>query len=565
MQTRSRFLTFMVLACICFVAVAAVFARPDTLVKMLLLGGIAVAFLIFAVLAAGQVNRLSDAVAGLREYSESVSKGRKPSDTDLEEDEDFGPIISNFLGVEKKTVTTVSDDVQKLIGALNKVAEGNFKKSDLKVSAEYQPILDAINAAAGSVGASIGDINGAVEQIAIGADQASGSGNALKRSIDEQIGAVTELAATSQQISNHVTNTAKNAEEAKMAAVMTSEEISNCSSEMQNMIGAMDEISHSSDEIAKIIKTIEDIAFQTNILALNAAVEAARAGDAGKGFAVVADEVRNLANKSGTAANDTTELIKASLASVEKGTQIVQRTAASLEAVVKHSEKFRTIVEEISEATEDQASSIVRVNSGIASLNESIRSGTDLANENTSACSNLSYEAQSVMQVMGSFSLDDSIIIDREMNYRASFSEEPDYGFTGGYMPDPEPVPEVKPEPAPVPVRKAPKAEPKPESKAEPAPKAEPKLEPKAAPKPAAPKAAPKTEAAAKPAAEKPAAPAPKPAEKKPATSGDRPEMPNRVSAPIPSSADGAVAGLYTANEDVYDDEHIPDDPDPKY
>lgn len=54
---------------------------------------------------------------------------------------------------------------------------------------------------------------------------------------------------------------------------------------------------------------INDIVFQTKLLAFNASVEAARAGDLGKGFAVVAEEVGNLANMSGQASKEITEII----------------------------------------------------------------------------------------------------------------------------------------------------------------------------------------------------------------------------------------------------------------
>ena len=97
------------------------------------------------------------------------------------------------------------------------------------------------------------------------------------------------------------------------------QQIQLCNEQMDSAVLAMEEISQCSSEIENIIKTIEDIAFQTNILALNAAVEAARAGVAGKGFAVVADEVRNLASKSAEAAQNTTALIEKSMRAIANG------------------------------------------------------------------------------------------------------------------------------------------------------------------------------------------------------------------------------------------------------
>lgn len=65
--------------------------------------------------------------------------------------------------------------------------------------------------------------------------------------------------------------------------------------------------------IKKKANIIDEIVFKTQLLSFNASIEAERAGENGRGFSVVAQEIGNLAQTSGSAAADISELIKSSL------------------------------------------------------------------------------------------------------------------------------------------------------------------------------------------------------------------------------------------------------------
>ena len=160
---------------------------------------------------------------------------------------------------------------------------------------------------------------------------------------------------------------------------------------MSEMLEAIKEIETTSQKIEDINKVIEDIAFQTNILALNAAVEAARAGEAGKGFAVVADEVRNLAGKSSEASKQTSELIAAAIAAVNKGTSLADKTSKVLENIVEGVDKVSASINGVAEFNEQQNAAVQQISTAMESVNSAIHSttGTAESQELSSLATNL--------------------------------------------------------------------------------------------------------------------------------------------------------------------------------
>lgn len=316
------------------------------------------------------------------------------------------------LGVLAAQVGRLIHKLQMIIEDENqflaKMAEGDFtvdSTCEEAYTGGFYPLLVSFRGIADKLNDTMLQISQSSSQVAGGADQVSNGAQALAQGAAEQASSVQELAATINEISNKVNQNADNARQASKAAGSVSVKMDVSKEKMQQMTHAMGDISSCSSEIGKIMKIIGDIAFQTNILALNAAVEAARAGTAGKGFAVVADEVRNLANKSTEASENISALIENSLKAVEHGTQIADDTAQSLIQAVNDVNEMTGIIEQISEASSDQADSIAQIMVGIDQISSVVQTNSATAEESAAASEELSSQSQLMKGLVGRFKL----------------------------------------------------------------------------------------------------------------------------------------------------------------
>jgi len=151
-------------------------------------------------------------------------------------------------------------------------------------------------------------------------------------------------------------------------------------------------------QIADKIAIIEEIARQTNLLALNAAIEAARAGEHGKGFAVVAAEVRKLAERSGMAAAEISELSASSV-------DIAEQAGKMLEKMVPDITRTAELVLEISTASHEQTTGSSQIKNAILELDRVVQQNSAESEELAASSEELAGHAAQLQQVIGFFRL----------------------------------------------------------------------------------------------------------------------------------------------------------------
>ena len=228
--------------------------------------------------------------------------------------------------------------------------------------------------------------------------QISDSSQSLAEGSTEQASSLEETSASMEEMASVTKQNANNAEEAAKLVDVCSAAADNGNKAVGEITDSMEDINKSSKEIAEITKVIDGIAFQTNLLALNAAVEAARAGEHGKGFAVVAEEVRNLAQRSATAAKDTTSLIDDCVSKAVNGVSIASKGREALQEIVTNVKKVTDLTKEIANASVEQSSGIDQVGKAIQQMDQVTQSTAANAEEAASASEELSAQAQTTKE-----------------------------------------------------------------------------------------------------------------------------------------------------------------------
>ncbi len=238
------------------------------------------------------------------------------------------------------------------------------------------------------------------EQVSHGSSGVSAAAQLLADGATNQAATTEEISAAVQEMSSMTEQNAQNAQEAKRLADSAKTSAQAGDQSTQRMNEAIHDIQQSSSETAKIIKVIDEIAFQTNLLALNAAVEAARAGEAGKGFAVVAEEVRNLAMRSAEAARNTTSMIEESVQNAQKGVEITDQVTQSLTDIVTNIAKTTDLVNEIADASKEQADAVQHIHQSLNTMESTTQSNAASAEESSSAAAEMQHQAQKVNDII---------------------------------------------------------------------------------------------------------------------------------------------------------------------
>lgn len=321
---------------------------------------------------------------------------------------------ANRLRAERERVAATEDAVRRerdLVSDSLGEAIARLSRKDLQyrlinqLPDAYGQLQVDFNFAMDAIERAISDVVASARAVAFGSGEIATASNDLSRRTGAQASNLEELTAALLEMSGKVTETASGAKVARDAVTLASETARDGEDIARKTTAAMKRIEHSSNQISDILSLINEISFQTNLLALNASVEAARAGDAGLGFSVVASEVRALAQRSATAAKEIEALIAQAAAEVADGGKLVMKSGEAFVAIQSAIDNGKTIVAQIAEAAEEQATGLKDINASIRQLETMTHQNAAMAEEATASSQSLSNESVKLADLTAAFTI----------------------------------------------------------------------------------------------------------------------------------------------------------------
>ncbi len=283
--------------------------------------------------------------------------------------------------------------ILRLMNELQSVAEGDLTQEATVTEDITGAIADSVNYTVEELRSLVGNVQNTAGRVVETTSSVESTSTELLATSSEQLREIRETGQAVLNMAERINQVSTRAQESAGVARQSLQAAEEGLHAVQNTIGGMNAIreqiqdtskrikrlGESSQEIGEITELISDITEQTNVLALNAAIQAASAGEAGRGFSVVAEEVQRLAERSADATKQIAALVKTiqtdtqdAVAAMERSTKGVVDGAAlsdnagtALSEIDRISRQLAQLIEAISQAASDEATSANNVAANI--------------------------------------------------------------------------------------------------------------------------------------------------------------------------------------------------------
>ncbi|UYB53661.1 methyl-accepting chemotaxis protein [Xanthomonas sp. AM6] len=335
------------------------------------------------------VERLKAIINGQRQAVAAANRGDFSQRVSLDGlagfQRDMGQGINDLM-------STTGDSIRDVVRVMGAMADGDLTQNiDKHYDGAYAEMKNYVNDTIARLSQVVNEVNGSAEALASASEEVSSTAQALSQAASEQAAGVEETSAAIEQMTASIGQNTENAKVTDGMASKASSQAMDGGESVRATVQAM-------KQIAQKIGIIDDIAYQTNLLALNAAIEAARAGEHGKGFAVVAAEVRKLAERAQVAAQEIGDVAGSSV-------ELAENAGKLLDEMVPSIKRTSDLVQEITAASEEQASGVNQINTAIGQLNQTTQQAASNSEELAATAEEMSGQAEQLQQLMSFFKL----------------------------------------------------------------------------------------------------------------------------------------------------------------
>jgi len=307
-----------------------------------------------------------------------------------------------LLVLSRKIVT---NPLKAIINSVTDIAQGegdltkrlSFKSKDEigELSSQINYFIDKIQSMVTIIIATTNTLSETSTSVKSDVSNVNSFFDQQKNEIDMVATAITQMAASTKEISSTSQHSSESAYQAKEQAKEIGNIINNSmtlvselSTDLDQTNNVISQLESTVGNMTGVIDVIKSIADQTNLLALNAAIEAARAGEHGRGFAVVADEVRALASRTQQSIEEISNMISELHQGTGSVVTIVQesrnkgeKTSQSMEDSVSYIDKIIIASDNINDISLHISNSVGEQSEVTASLDKNINQIVSSAHE----------------------------------------------------------------------------------------------------------------------------------------------------------------------------------------
>ena len=335
------------------------------------------------------VAKLKQVIDGQRAAVQAANRGDFSSRVDLQGLQGFQKEMGEGLN---QLVATTQGGIDDMVGMMEAIAGGDLTRTiDKKYEGAFGEMMGFANSAVAKLSQVVSEVNDSAAALAAASEQVSATAQSLSQAASEQAASVEESSASMEQMTASISQNTENAKVTDAMASKAATEATEGGSAVKETVAAM-------KQIATKIVIIDDIAYQTNLLALNAAIEAARAGEHGKGFAVVAAEVRKLAERAQVAAQEIGAVASSSV-------NLAEKAGTLLDSMVPNIKKTSDLVQEITAASEEQATGVSQINMAMGQLSQTTQQNAAGSEQLASTAEEMSSQAEELQHTMAFFNV----------------------------------------------------------------------------------------------------------------------------------------------------------------